>query len=213
MRSGLLGKKLGMTRILSEDGRQHAVTVLKIEPHEVLAHKNLEKHGYEAVVVGTVETKEEKISKPMRGFFKKLGGKFYKKLKEFRMTLSEAPAVGTVYGADWFKAGQFVDVTGVTIGKGFAGPMKRHNFGGLRATHGVSLSHRSHGSIGNREDPGKVFKGKRMAGHLGNVQVTLQNLKVYNTTDDGLLLVQGGVPGPEGSYVLIKDSVKRKQQQ
>ncbi len=210
MRSGLLGKKLGMTRILSEDGRQSAVTVLKIEPHEVLSHKTKDKHGYEAVVVGTVEAKEEKLTKPMRGYFKALSGKFYKKLKEFRIDLSEAPAVGTVYGADVFKAGQYVDITGVSIGKGFAGPMKRHNFGGLRATHGVSLSHRSHGSVGNREDPGKVFKGKRMAGHMGDVQVTMQNLKVYGT-DDGLLLILGGVPGPEGGYVLIKDAVKRKQ--
>ena len=212
MRSGLLGKKLGMTRILSEDGRQHAVTVLKIEQHEVLSYKTKERHGYEAVVVGTVETEEGKLSKPMRGYFKALSGKFYKKLKEFRMDLSEAPVVGTVYGADWFKSGQYVDVTAVSVGKGFAGPIKRHNFGGLRATHGVSLSHRSHGSTGNREDPGKVFKGKRMAGHLGNVQVTLQNLKVYGA-EDGLLFIKGGVPGPEGSYVLIKDSIKRKQQQ
>ncbi len=170
----------------------------------------MEKHGYEAVVVGTVETTENKLTKPMQGFFKVLGGKFYKKLKEFRMKSEEFPAVGTVYGADMFTAGQFVDVTGVSIGKGFAGGMKRHNFGGLRATHGVSISHRSHGSIGNREDPGKVFKGKKMAGHLGAETVTIQNLKVFGTDGD-LLLIQGGVPGPEGSYILIKDAVKRSQ--
>lgn len=210
MRSGLLGKKLGMTRVFGDDGRQYAVTVLKVEQHEVLSHKTIEKHGYEAVVVGTVETEEKKLTKPMQGYFKALGGKFYKKLKEFRLPLSEAPSVGTVYGAEQFTAGQFVDVTGKSIGKGFAGGMKRHNFGGLRASHGVSVSHRSHGSTGNREDPGKVFKGKRMAGHMGDEYVTLQNMKVY-ATDGDLLLIHGGVPGAEGSYVLIKDAVKRKQ--
>jgi len=211
MRSGLLGKKLGMTRVLADDGRQYAVTVLKVEQHEVLSHKTIEKHGYEAVVVGTVETEESKLTKPMQGYFKALGGKFYKKLKEFRLPLSEAPAVGTTYGAEHFAAGQFVDVTGKSIGKGYAGGMKRHNFGGLRATHGVSVSHRSHGSTGNREDPGKVFKGKRMAGHMGDEYVTLQNMKVYGIDGD-LLLIHGGVPGAEGSYVLVKDAVKRKQQ-
>jgi large subunit ribosomal protein L3 len=210
MRSGILGKKLGMTRILADDGRQYAVTVLKVEPHQVLAHKTMEKHGYEAVVVGTVETEERKLTKPMQGYFKTLGGKFFKMLKEFRVPAAEAPAVGEVYGADFFKSGQFVDVTGISIGKGFAGGIKRHNFGGLRATHGVSVSHRSHGSTGNREDPGKVFKGKRMAGHMGNVQVTMQNMRIYGTDGD-LLLVQGGVPGPEGGYVVVKDAVKRTQ--
>lgn len=209
MRSGLLGKKLGMTRILADDGRQYAVTVLKIEPHNVIAHKTVDKHGYDAVVVGTVETEEKKLSKPMRGYFKALGGKYYKKLHEFRVPADKMEAVGTVYGADIFAAGQVVDVTGTSIGKGFAGPMKRHNFGGLRATHGVSLSHRSHGSIGNREDPGKVFKGKRMAGHMGNETVTLQNLVVHGVDGD-LLLIRGGVPGAEGSYVLVKDAVKGK---
>ncbi|MDR2681648.1 MAG: 50S ribosomal protein L3 [Holosporaceae bacterium] len=209
MRSGLLGKKLGMTRILADDGRQFAVTVLQIEEHHVLAHKTSEKHGYDAVVVGTVETTENKLTKPMKGFFKALGARFFKKLKEFRVDVSDMPQIGSVYGADIFTSGQFVDVTGVSIGKGFAGGIKRHNFGGLRATHGVSVSHRSHGSTGNREDPGKVFKGKRMAGHMGNEQVTMQNLKVHGV-DGNLLLIRGGVPGPEGSYVLVKDAVKRK---
>lgn len=198
-----------MTRILADDGRQYAVTVLKIEPHNVIAHKTVDKHGYDAVVVGTVETEENKLNRPMRGFLKALGGKYYKKLQEFRVEAENKLAVGTVYGADIFASGQFVDVSGTSIGKGFAGPMKRHNFGGLRATHGVSLSHRSHGSIGNREDPGKVFKGKRMAGHMGSETVTLQNLVVHGVDGD-LLLIRGGVPGPEGSYVLIKDAVKRK---
>jgi large subunit ribosomal protein L3 len=212
MRSGILGKKLGMTRVFGDDGKQFAVTVIKVEPHHVLTHKTLEKHGYEAVVVGTVETKKEKLSKPMQGYFGALGDKFFKFLKEFRVGSSNFPNVGDVYGADFFKSGQFVDVTGTSIGKGFAGGIKRHNFGGLRATHGVSLSHRSHGSCGNREDPGKVFKGKRMAGHMGNVQVTLQNMKVYGVDGD-LLLIYGGVPGPEGGYVLVRDAVKRAQLQ
>jgi large subunit ribosomal protein L3 len=212
MRSGLLGKKLGMTRILCDDGRQYAVTVLKIERHDVLAHKTTKQHGYDAVIVGTVETEERKLNKPMRGFFRALGEKFYKKVKEFRLLAGELPEIGTSYGADLFETGNFVDVTGVSIGKGFAGSIKRHNFGGLRATHGVSLSHRSHGSIGNREDPGKVFKGKRMAGQMGNVTVTMQNLTVHGTDGD-LLLIRGGVPGSEGGYVLVKDAVKRKQRQ
>lgn len=209
MRSGLIGKKLGMTRVFSNDGRDIAVTVLQVEQHEVLFHKTIEKHGYEAVVVGTVETNEKRLTKPMQGYFKALGKKCYKKLKEFRIAAGEAPAVGTVYGVEMFTAGQFVDVTGRSIGKGFAGGMKRHNFGGLRASHGVSVCHRSHGSIGNREDPGKVFKGKKMAGHLGDETVTVQNMKVYGT-DGNLLLIQGGVPGAEGSYVLIRDAVKGK---
>ena len=207
MRTGLIGKKIGMTRILSDDGRDFAVTVLQVEQHEVLCHKTIEKHGYEAVVVGTIETKEHRLTKPMQGYFKALGKKCYKKLKEVRLSSSEAPAVGTVYGPEMFEAGQYVDVTGTSIGKGYAGPMKRHNFGGLRATHGVSVCHRSHGSIGNREDPGKVFKGKKMAGHLGSETVTVQHMKVYGV-DGNLLLIQGGVPGSEGSYVLIKDAAK-----
>ncbi|MBQ7673894.1 MAG: 50S ribosomal protein L3 [Alphaproteobacteria bacterium] len=209
MRSGLLGKKLGMTRILADDGRQYAVTVLKIEPHNIIAHKTVDKHGYDAVVVGTIETEENKLNKPMRGYFKALGGKYYKKLHEFRVPADQMQAIGTTYGAEIFTSGQCVDVTGTSVGKGFAGPMKRHNFGGLRATHGVSLSHRSHGSIGNREDPGKVFKGKRMAGHMGNETVTLQNLVVHGVDGD-LLLIRGGIPGAEGSYVLVKDAVKGK---
>ncbi|MDR2646459.1 MAG: 50S ribosomal protein L3 [Holosporaceae bacterium] len=210
MRSGLLGKKLGMTRILADDGRQYAITVLKIEPHQVLSHKTIGKHGYEAIVVGTVETVEKKLTKPMRGYFKAHGEKFFKILKEFRVPASVAPTIGTEYSAELFESGQLIDVSGVSIGKGFAGGMKRHNFGGLRASHGVSVSHRSHGSTGNREDPGKVFKGKKMAGHMGNRNVTLQNMKVYGVDGD-LLLVHGGVPGAKGSYVVVQDAVKRTQ--
>ncbi|MDR1362228.1 MAG: 50S ribosomal protein L3 [Holosporaceae bacterium] len=210
MRSGLLGKKLGMTRVFSDGARQFAVTVLKIEKHCVLSHKTLESHGYDAAVVGTVETVENKINKPMQGYFKSLGcGKFFRQLKEFRLDGADLPAIGTSYGAEIFEPGQLVDVAGVSIGKGFAGGIKRHNFGGLRASHGVSVSHRSHGSTGNREDPGKVFKGKRMAGHMGNEMVTLQNLVVHGVEGD-LLLIRGGVPGPEGSYVVIRDAVKKR---
>ncbi|MDR3156224.1 MAG: 50S ribosomal protein L3 [Holosporaceae bacterium] len=212
MISGLLGKKLGMTRILSDNGRQYAVTVLKVEQHEVLFCKTVEKHGYDAAVVGTVEAEERKISKPMRGYFKALGKRFFKRIKEFRLPADKLPEVGSIYGADLFSSGQFVDVSAVSIGKGFAGAMKRHNFGGLRASHGVSLSHRSHGSTGNREDPGKVFKGKKMAGHLGNKQVTIQNLRVHGVDGD-LLLLRGGVPGPEGGYVLVKCAIKKEQPQ
>ena len=208
MQAGLLGKKLGMTCVFSEDGTRHAITVLKVENHRVLAHKTVEKHGYEAAVVGTIETAENRLTKPMQGFFKALGAKFYKEIREFRMPSGDLPAVGTEYGADIFAANQYVDVTGISIGKGYAGGMKRHNFGGLRASHGVSISHRSHGSTGNREDPGKVFKGKRMAGHMGNTQVTQQNLKVYGVDGD-LLLICGSVPGCEGNYVLVKNAVKK----
>jgi large subunit ribosomal protein L3 len=211
MRSGILGKKLGMTRVFADDGRQYAITVLKVEPHHVLSHKTVEKHGYEAVVVGTVETEEKKLTKPLQGYFKALGGKFFKMLKEFRVPLTEAQTVGEVYGADFFMGGQYVDVSGTSIGKGFAGAMKKYKFRGLRATHGVSVSHRSLGSIGNREDPGKVFKNKKMAGHMGHEEVTMQNLKVYGVDGD-LLLICGGVPGPDGGYVLVRDAVKRTQQ-
>lgn len=211
MRSGIIGRKLGMTRILTEDGREHAVTLLKVEKHEVISHKTAEKDGYNAVVIGTLPVKEHKLTKPMQGYFKALGVDCYKMVREFRFDESEKPAKGFTYSADYFAAGEVVDVTGVTIGKGYAGPMKRHHFGGLRATHGVSICHRSHGSTGNREDPGRVFKNKKMAGHMGASQVTIQNLKVFSVDGD-LLIIEGGVPGAEGGYVVVKEAVKRKQQ-
>lgn len=212
MRAGLIGKKLGMTRMLGADGLQRAVTVIKIEPHEVIGHKTVSKHGYEAVVVGTIEVAESKLTKPECGVFKALGTKFFRIVREFRMDGFELPVAGTIFDSEHFLAGQFVDVSGVSIGKGYAGPMKRHNFGGLRASHGVSVSHRSHGSTGNRTEPGKVFKGKKMAGHLGDCRVTIQNLKIYGS-EDGLLLIEGAVPGAEGGYVVIRDSVKKRKQQ
>jgi len=209
MSIGLVGKKLGMTRMLAEDGSQVAVTVLQIATHEVLAHKTVGKHGYAAAVVGTVETEERKLNKPTAGVFKALPTeKFYRIIKEFRD--EELPDVGTTFGAELFAEGEFVDVTGVSIGKGFAGPMKRHNFGGLRASHGVSISHRSHGSTGNRTEPGRVFKGKKMAGHMGARRVTVQNLKVYGHRDD-LLLIVGAVPGSKSGWLTVKRAVKKRK--
>lgn len=210
MRSGLIGKKLGMTRVFTEDGHDHAVTLLKIEKHEVISQKTVDKDGYNAVVVGTSPVEERKLTKPMQGYFKALGVNCYKMIREFRSDDGELLEKGFSYGADYFPADSIVDVTAVSIGKGFAGAMKRHHFGGLRATHGVSISHRSHGSTGNREEPGRVFKGKRMAGHMGAKQVTIQNLKVFSVDGD-LLVLKGNVPGPEGGYVVIRDAVKRKQ--
>ncbi|MDR0555680.1 MAG: 50S ribosomal protein L3 [Holosporaceae bacterium] len=212
MRTGILGKKVGMTRVFAPDGQKYALTVLQVSSHCVLAQKTQEKHGYNAIVVGTVEVDENRVNKPMLGYFKKLNQKCYKILKEFRGSPKDFPAVGTFYGSEVFQVGQRVDVSGVSIGKGFAGGIKRHNFGGLRASHGVSVSHRSHGSIGNREYPGKVFKGKRMAGHLGNVNVTIQNLSIYGVDGD-LLLICGGVPGSKGRVVVVRDAVKRKSRQ
>lgn len=213
MFAGLVGKKLGMSCIICDDGRRLAVTVLKVAQHEVLAHKTVEKHGYEAVIVGSVEVEEKKLKKPMQGVFKKLGSKFFKILKEFRPESGDIlPEIGTIYSADRFIDGMFVDVTGTSIGKGYAGPMKRHNFHGLRASHGVSASHRSHGSTGNRTDPGKVFKGKKMAGHMGHERVTIQNLKIVGTRQDNqLLLVEGAIPGPKGGYVIVNSAIKKRK--
>lgn len=211
MRSGLIGKKLGMTRVFTEDGREHAVTLLKVEKHEVISQKTIDKDGYDAVVVGTLQTKESKLTKPMQGYFKALGVDCYKMIREFRANGSELLEKGFSYGADYFAAGSMIDVTAVSIGKGFAGAMKRHHFGGLRASHGVSICHRSHGSTGNREEPGRVFKGKKMAGHMGAKKVTIQNLKVFSVDGD-LLVIEGCVPGPEGGYVVVKDAVKGNRQ-
>lgn len=210
MRSGLIGKKLGMTRIFTEDGREHAVTLLKIEKHEVISQKTIDKDGYNAVVVGTFPVDEMKLTKPMQGYFKALGVGCYKMIREFRASDNALLEKGFSYGADYFAAGSIIDATAITIGKGYAGAMKRHHFGGLRATHGVSVTHRSIGSTGNREEPGRVFKGKRMPGHMGAKQVTIQNLKVFSVDGD-LLVIEGGVPGPEGGYVIVKDAVKGKQ--
>jgi len=211
MRSGLIAQKLGMTRLFTEAGEHVPVTVLKVEECQVVAVKTAERDGYTAVQLGVGRPKVKNLTKAERGHFAKAKVEPKRKLVEFRVSADALLEVGAELSAEHFLAGQFVDVTGTTIGKGFAGVMKRWNFGGLRATHGVSVSHRSHGSTGNRQDPGRVFKGKKMAGHLGDERVTTQNIKVVSTdAERGLIMVKGAVPGPEGSFVLVRDAVKRK---
>ncbi len=211
MRSGLIAQKVGMTRIFNEDGTHVPVTVLKVDTCQVVSTRSVEKDGYCAVQLGAGKAKVKNVGQPMRGHFAKAKVEPKKKVVEFRVTAENLLEVGAELSAAHFIAGQFVDITGTTIGKGFAGGMKRHNFRGLEATHGVSVSHRSHGSTGQRQDPGKVFKGKKMAGHMGDVQVTTQNIKVVSTdAERGLILVKGSVPGADGGWVLIHDAVKRK---
>lgn len=211
MRTGLVAQKLGMTRIFAEDGNHVPVTVLKVEECQVVAVRTEEKNGYNAVQLGVGKAKVKNVSKAQRGHFAKAKVEPKKKLAEFRVSKDGLLEVGAEISATHFIPGQFVDVVGTTIGKGFAGAMKRWNFAGLRATHGVSVSHRSHGSTGNRQDPGRTFPGKKMAGHLGVERVTTQNLKVVQAdAEQGLLYVQGAVPGHEGSFVLVSDAVKRK---
>jgi large subunit ribosomal protein L3 len=210
MRTGLLAQKMGMTRIFAADGNHVPVTVLKVDHCQVVAVRTDETNGYNAVQLGVGTAKVKNVSKAQRGHFAKAKVEPKKKLAEFRVSKENLLEVGAELSAEHFVVGQFVDVVGTTIGKGFAGSMKRWNFGGLRATHGVSVSHRSHGSTGNRQDPGRTFPGKKMAGHLGAERVTQQNLKIVQTdADQGLIYVHGAVPGHEGAYVLVKDAVKR----
>jgi len=210
MRSGVLAKKLGMTRLFLEDGRQVPVTVLHMENVQVVAQRTGERDGYTAVQLGAGAAKPKNVTAPMRGHFAAANVAPKRKLAEFRVSPENLIGVGEEITADHYFAGQYVDIAGTSIGKGFAGAMKRHNFGGLRASHGVSVSHRSHGSIGQCQDPGKVFKGKKMAGHMGAVRVTTQNLQVVRTdADRGLIMVKGAVPGSKGGWVTIKDAVKK----
>ena len=210
MRSGVIAQKVGMTRIYNDAGEHVPVTVLKLENCQVIAHRTEEKNGYVAVQVGAGLAKVKNTPRAMRGHFAVAKVEPKRKLAEFRVSQDNLIDVGAEITADHFVEGQFVDVTGTSIGKGFAGAMKRHNFGGLRATHGVSISHRSHGSTGQCQDPGKVFKGKKMAGHLGAVRVTTQNLQVVKTdADRGLIMVKGSVPGAKGGWVTVKDAVKK----
>jgi large subunit ribosomal protein L3 len=210
MRSGVLAKKLGMTRLFMDDGRQVPVTVLQMENVQVVAQRTGEKDGYTAVQLGAGAAKAKNVSKPMRGHFAVAKVEPKRKIAEFRVSPENLIGVGEEITADHYFEGQFVDVAGTSIGKGFAGAMKRHNFGGLRASHGVSISHRSHGSTGQCQDPGKVFKGKKMAGHMGAARVTTQNLQVVKTdADRGLIMVRGAVPGSKGGWVTIKDAVKK----
>jgi len=211
MRSGLIAQKVGMTRIFTDDGTHVPVTVLKVDTVKVVSTRSEDKDGYTAVQLGYGHAKVKNVSKAARGHFAKAQVEPPKKVVEFRVSPDAVLEVGAELAADHFLVGQYVDVTGTTIGKGFAGAMKRHNFRGLEASHGVSVSHRSHGSTGHRQDPGKVFKNKKMAGHMGDVQVTTQSLTVVSTdADRGLILVKGAVPGAEGGWVLVRDAVKKK---
>jgi large subunit ribosomal protein L3 len=210
MRSGVIAKKLGMTRLFLEDGRQVPVTVLQLDNLQVVAQRTADRDGYTAVQLGAGNAKAKRTTAPMRGHFALAGVAPKRKIAEFRVSPENLIDVGAEITADHYLAGQFVDVAGTSIGKGFAGAMKRHNFGGLRASHGVSISHRSHGSTGQCQDPGKVFKGKKMAGHLGAVRVTTQNLQVVRTdAERGIIMVKGAVPGSRGGWVTIKDAVKK----
>ncbi|MEM7441469.1 MAG: 50S ribosomal protein L3 [Pseudomonadota bacterium] len=210
MRSGVIAKKLGMTRLFLETGKQVPVTVLQMEQCQVVAQRTADKDGYTAVQLGVGHAKAKNVNQPMRGHFAKASVAPKRKVAEFRVTADNMIDVGAEITADHFLAGQKVDVAGTSIGKGFAGAMKRHNFGGLRASHGVSISHRSHGSTGQCQDPGKVFKGKKMAGHMGAARVTIQNLEVVKTdVDRGLIMIKGAVPGSKGGYVTIRDAVKK----
>lgn len=210
LRTGVIAKKLGMTRLFLEDGRQVPVTVLQLDNLQVVAQRTTDKDGYVALQLGAGEAKAKRTTAALRGHFAKANVAPKRKIVEFRVSDENLVEVGEEIIADHYFAGQFVDIAGTSIGKGFAGAMKRHNFGGLRASHGVSISHRSHGSTGQCQDPGKVFKGKKMAGHMGAVRVTTQNLQVVKTdTDRGLILVKGSVPGSKGGWVTIKDAVKK----
>ena len=210
LRSGVLAKKVGMTRLFMEDGRQVPVTVLHIDNLQVVAQRTVEKDGYTAVQLGAGTSKVKRVSKAMRGHFAAAKVEPKRKVVEFRVAPENLIPVGEEIIAAHYFEGQYVDVSGTSIGKGFAGAMKRHNFGGLRASHGVSISHRSHGSTGQCQDPGKVFKGKKMAGHMGSARVTTQNLQVVRTDPErGLIMVKGAVPGSKGGWVTLKDAVKK----
>jgi large subunit ribosomal protein L3 len=211
MRTGLIAQKLGMTRLFTAEGNHVPVTVLQVDTCQVTAVRTVEKDGYSAVQLGIGAAKVKNVTQAQRGHFAKAKVEPKRKVVEFRVEPDALLEPGSELSVEHFLPGQFVDVVGTTIGKGFAGVMKRHNFGGLRATHGVSVSHRSHGSTGQRQDPGKVFKNKKMAGHMGQVRVTTQNLKIVKTdAERGLLMVLGAVPGAAGGYVLVQDAVKRK---
>ncbi|WP_084418353.1 50S ribosomal protein L3 [Henriciella litoralis] len=228
-RTGVVARKLGMTRIFNENGRHIPVTVLSLdgcqvvglrtdEDREVSVNRGKKKEkttvtrndGYKAVVMGAGEAKAKRTAKAQREAFAKAGVAPKRKLVEFRVAADEMPEIGAEVLADHFVAGQRVDIAGVSLGKGFSGAMKRWNFGGLRATHGVSISHRAHGSTGQCQDPGKVFKGKKMAGHYGVERVTVQNLEIVRTdAERGLILVKGAIPGHDGAYVEVRDAVKK----
>ncbi len=210
MRAGLIAKKVGMSRVFAEGGKHIPVTLLHVDNCQVVSHKTAEKDGYNAVQLGAGTAKVKRTTQPMRGHFAKAKVEPKSKLAEFRVSDDAFLEVGAELTVEHFVSGQIVDVTGTSKGKGFAGAMKRHNFGGLRATHGVSISHRSHGSTGQCQDPGRVFKGKKMAGHMGSERKTILNLEVVGTDlDEGLILVKGAIPGAKNGWVLINDAVKK----
>jgi len=210
MRTGVLAQKLGMSRIFTDDGTHVPVTVLLLDGCQVVSVRTQEKDGYAAVQLGTGAVKVKNMSKAERGHFAKAKVEPKNQLAEFRVADDAVLEVGAEIGVNHFVPGQFVDVAGTSIGKGFAGAMKRWNFGGLRASHGISVSHRSHGSTGHSQDPGKVFKGKKMAGHMGDRRITTQNLQIAGTDEEkGLILIRGAVPGSKGGWVLVTDAVKK----
>jgi len=210
MRSGVILQKMGMTRIFTDAGENIPVTVLKLNNCQVVSHKTKEKNGYVALQLGAGKAKVKNVTRAMRGHFAVAKVEPKRRLAEFVVSEENLIEVGAELTADHFIEGQFVDVCGTSIGKGFAGAMKRWNFKGLRATHGVSISHRSHGSTGQCQDPGKVFKGKKMAGHMGATRITTQNLKVIRTdVARGLIMVRGAVPGSKGGWVFMSDAVKK----
>jgi len=212
MRTGLIAQKLGMSRVFNETGEHVPLTVLKVDSCQVVAVRTEEKDGYSAVQLGAVNAKVKNVTRANRGHFAKSKVEPKRKLAEFRVSGDAVLDVGAELSAGHFVAGQFVDVVGTSIGKGFAGGMKRHNFSGLRASHGVSISHRSHGSTGNSQDPGRVWKGKKMAGHMGDARTTVQNLEVVSTDEDrGLIVIKGAVPGARGGWVLVSDAKKRRK--
>jgi large subunit ribosomal protein L3 len=210
MRSGVIAQKVGMTRVFTDGGEHVPVTVLKLAQCQVVGHRTKDKHGYVALQLGAGSRKVKNVPKPERGNFAVAKVEPKRRLAEFRVSEDALIPVGAEITADHFVVGQYVDVTGTSIGKGFAGPMKRWNFAGLRASHGVSISHRSHGSTGGRQDPGKTFKNKKMAGHMGVERVTTLNLRVVQTDPSrGLILVEGAVPGAKGGFITVRDAVKK----
>ena len=210
MRSGVVAQKVGMTRVFTEAGEHVPVTVLRLAGCQVVAHRSKDKNGYVALQLGSGERRTNNMIKADRGYFAKAKVEPKRKLAEFRVSEDALIPVGAEITADHFVAGQFVDVCGTSVGKGFAGGMKRWNFGGLRASHGVSISHRSIGSTGGRQDPGKTFKNKKMPGHLGSERVTTLNLKVVSTdVERGLILVEGAVPGAKGGWITVRDAAKK----
>lgn len=210
MRTGLIAQKIGMSRVFTDIGEHVPVTVLKVDSCQVVAQKTATRDGYDAVQLGVGVAKVKNVTKGMRGHFAKAKVEPKRKVAEFRVTEDNLIEPGKELSAKHFVVGQYVDVSGTSVGKGFAGAMKRHNFAGLEATHGVSISHRSHGSTGQNQDPGRVFKGKKMAGHMGDHKVTTQNLLVMSADEEqGILMIRGAVPGAKGSYVLISDAIKR----